>query len=334
MNAADSRKCAHCGKSFTPRRSDARYCSNICRWAGNRANRAVRTDTVRITPRTGAPTDMPGLLTWEPPSDAPGPFPVSETCLSCEQPVWTTGRGTRRACFTCNCGVIPEGVRAPYERGSAAGRQVKSQRERDLEAVALARRKGIMLDQLDQLDQLGQLAGDGRLHPESRPVVEWFADQVKTANGQARLEELAVLLPEAGIRRHHWWQSSPATLDAARFGDDHEDQDDEDDWGAGNTEGQGVHDPSLPPNGKLSSGISAINPTTVDDAAEPAGRPMTWADALALLGWRLVPLSEGCEISQGGPTCGAAAARHISDGWVCYQHYEALAIVITRSRRK
>jgi hypothetical protein len=216
-----------------------------------------------------------------------------------------------RVCLACGHRVIPYGVRAPYERGTAAVRQVRSQRERDLDALALARRKGVMLA------QLAQLADDDRLHPESRPVVEWLADQVKTAAAETRLNELAALLPEAGIRRRHRWQGRPAALAAVpAWEDDDQDQDDEDgdDYDSGGSAGP------VP---------LALAPTP----DRGSGRPMTWADALDRLGWRLIRLRDGCEVSEGGPACGADIRASIGDGWACQQHYAALAELITRSQR-
>jgi integrase len=77
------------------------------------------------------------------------------------------------------------------------------------------------------LAQLDRLADDDRLDPESLPVVEWFRDEVKAAATGGRLDELAALLPQAGIRRRRWWHGRPA-LDSAGYLDD-EDQADEDD---------------------------------------------------------------------------------------------------------
>jgi hypothetical protein len=125
-------------------------------------------------------------------------------------------------------------VAAPYDRGGQAVRQVKSQRERDLEAIALAQRKGIMLS------ELGALAKDERLHPDSLPVVEWFAAEVQTARSDDRLTELAGLLPESGIRRRRWWQREPAAIEVADY--DSEDESGEYEYGGGNPgyeEGEG-----------------------------------------------------------------------------------------------
>ena len=70
-----------------------------------------------------------------------------------------------------------------------------------------------------------------------------------------------------------------------------------------------------------------------DGHASPGQQPVTWAGALAHLGWRLDPSAEGCEITGGGSPCGAAVTRHISGGWVCGRHYDRLAaVIITGSR--
>jgi hypothetical protein len=122
-----------------------------------------------------------------------------------------------RACLACSTRITPPGVLAPYRRdGQAPARQVKSQRESDLEALDLAGRKGVMLA------QLRAVADDDRLHPESLPKIEWFAEQVKGAKTDARLDELAGLLGEAGIRRRRWWQGQPAAITAGYSDEDGE----------------------------------------------------------------------------------------------------------------
>lgn len=304
---------------------------------------------------------------------------TAEPCPDCESPLAATLRGTQRVCLACVHRVVPRGVRAPYERGTGIVRQVKSQRERDLEAVALARRKGVMLA------ELAALAADKNLHPESRPVIEWFADEVKTATGNARLDELAGLLPDAGIRRRHWWQSQPATLTAPVYDD--EDQGDDDEYDDESDAGEIETPPSLAPvkvwresfpGVDYASELAArqwrfqphgaglcqlihlkphgwdIPPEECLHRAEHAipggyvcgpcyhalntplvgnGRPMTWAGALARLGWRLVPLVDGCQVSENGLACGAETARSVGEGWACSRHYAALAMLITQSQR-
>src|SRR5215469_8493639 len=119
--------------------------------------------------------------TWNPPSDPRQPRPTVEPCPDCgEARVYASARGTIRVCVACRRRVTPRGVLAPYERGTEVTRAAKSQRERDLEALDLAGRKGIMLDQLHGL------ADDDRLDRASVLKLEWFAEQVKTAASGAR----------------------------------------------------------------------------------------------------------------------------------------------------
>jgi hypothetical protein len=130
-----------------------------------------------------------------------------------------------RVCVACKVRIPPPGVRAPYERADGgAVRQVKSQRERDTEAIGLAQHKGVMLA------ELAGLAADDRIDPASVPIIEWFREQVKDAGGGDRLAELAALLPDSGIRRRRWWQGSPAAIGAG-YDDEDDEYDDED--GAG-----------------------------------------------------------------------------------------------------
>jgi hypothetical protein len=216
-------------------------------------------------------------------------------------------RGTVRVCVARHKRVIPAAVLAPYERdGTAAMRMVKSQAERDLEAIALARRKGIMLT------QLGALAGDDRLDPASLPVIDWFRDQVKDAPSGARLDELAALLPQAGLRRRHWWQGQPAA-GALEWDEDDEDQD--------------VDGTGYPP---------AIEAAPAAVVARP--REMTAADALDVLGWRLTATVGGCQVIEDGQLCGTetrhnVTGRYVRDAWICTRHYYAVCKVIRNAER-
>jgi len=235
VSPAGLRTCGRegCGATFTARRSDARYCSDSCRNAANRAR--SRSDPIR-SDRITTPVQVVAIrtpvppLAWEPASERRRPWKVNEPCPGCGGPLYTSGRGTIRVCLACRHRVTPPGVSAPYQRGGQAVRQVKSQRERDLEALELVQQKGVMLHQLDEL------AADDRLDPGSRPVVEWFAAEVRAAKAGDRLTELAGLLPDAGIRRRHWWQGEPAAIEApdddVDQGDDPDDDGDDEDPGA------------------------------------------------------------------------------------------------------
>ncbi len=148
---------------------------------------------------------------------------TTEPCEACQELLYATPRGTWRACGTCTSHITPPAVRTPYARGEAASqRQVKSQAERDLEVLALEDRKGPMLDQLDAL------ADDDKLDTASVRKVGWFREQVESARSDARLDELAALYRQAGIRRRRWWDDEPvAELDSAGSGYDGDGQDDD-----------------------------------------------------------------------------------------------------------
>ena len=200
--------------------------------------------------------------------------------------------------------MIPPGVRAPYERADGgAVRQVKSQRERDTEAIALAQRKGVMLA------QLAQLAADDRLDPASVPIVEWFREQVKDARGGGRLDELAErlreCLSEGSIRRRRFWQGRPAAIEAGY--DDDQDGDDQDDDG--------------------SLAVTGYAPASaVDYAAEMDAR-----------NWGFKPHGAGvCHVvargwGDGSPDPCARRADHvIAGGAVCDHHHQALTTPLNR----
>jgi len=218
------RNCARdgCQNTFTPKRSDARYCSDACRALASRnRNETKRSDNRPARLSAAAASRPPVPPTWEPPSASRGAWQVNEPCPHCGEQLHTTGRATVRVCiFTCKGRVVPQGVTAPYQRGGELVRQVRSQRERDLDAISLAYHKGVMLG------QLAALANDKRLHPESMPIVEWFAEQVRAARSGERLTELADVLPESGIRL---WDGGPAAIEPPGYDDEDQDEDDEDD---------------------------------------------------------------------------------------------------------
>jgi hypothetical protein len=156
----------------------------------------------RRVPRSGHVNEVPAVPDedgWEPTGQPGAARQVAEQCPDCD------------------------------ERGEATGRQIKTQRETDLEALDLAGRKGVMLG------QLRDLAESDRLDDASRLKIEWFSDAVKAACTAARLDDLADLWAQARIQPRRWRQPRPAVLDAA---DDCEDdyadrrQDDRDPFGS------------------------------------------------------------------------------------------------------
>lgn len=206
--------------------------------------------------------------------------------------------------------MVPPGVLAPYERAQGQARRVRSQAERDLDAIALARRKGIMLAQLDAL------AGDDRLDAGSGPVIEWFAAGVRAATSPGRLDELAALLPQAGIRRRRWWQGQPA-IETADYGDDEDDQDEDDDGDQDEDDGDD----------------DECSPVTGAAMALAGG----YAPELAARNYQLSPsaLPGCCQIVAMTPhgradappeACPAPAGHLFGPVPVCDRHYQALTV--------
>jgi len=219
---------------------------------------------------------------------------------------------------------MPAAVAAPYEHG--AQRQVVSQREHDLGAISLARRKGMMLAQLDAL------AADDRLHPESVPVVEWLAGEVRAAGTSGRLDDLAALVadPAAGIRRRHFWQGQPPDALEGEIVEG-EIVDDEDVPYFYDTAGQlapGIWDGSawVPAAPRLAIAASPAMPA-------PAPPGMTWADALAAGCWQLMPAPGGCQVAESGQPCAGRPGYRITGGWACSHHYQQLSLIISDARR-
>lgn len=274
---------------------------------------------LRKLPRTAAAVPRAAMAAavtgWDPPS-APRPGRrTTEPCPKCGTPgLLASPRGTVRVCTECKHPVIPAGVAAPYERGTGSTREARSQRERDLEALELARRKGIIRGQLDDI------SADDRLTPDSRGVVEWFAEQVKAATTGQRLDELADLYAGEKIRRRGWLQGRPAAITAG-YAEDGGDDDDE------YAEG----DDSDPP-----AAVVLATPASIavqQHRAQP--QPMTWAEALAACGWRMSPVvGGGCQVIEAGRTCGAEVRHCVTGGWACPGHYDVLSRVITKTNRE
>lgn len=277
--------------------------------------------TVRKIParaRQGAgdgPAGAPDAVEWDPPSEPRRARLTDEPCPHCGAPLIASRRGTLRVCNGYGK-VAPAGVLAPYERGDSTGRQVKTQRETDLEALDLAGRKGVMLGELDTL------ADDDRLDSASRMKVEWFADQVRAARTGGRLDDLATLFADAGIRRR-WWRR-PAVITAGyadedEYDDEYPDDDDEQDDGQDREPARLALVPPAP-------------------AAPP--RPMTWAEAVAACGWRLSLTHGLCQvIDEFGKQCtadGNSPGIDIGNGrhaWLCGPHYGTLGSVIIEANR-
>lgn len=267
---------------------------------------------VRKVPRAGiASVCLPAVAAsgWDPPSEPREVRVTAEPCPHCgEARVYAEPRGTIRVCVGCRKRVTPPGVLAPYERGTEVTRAAKSQRERDLEALDLAERKGVMLGQLHDL------TAEDKLTPGSAMKAEWFAEQVKAATTGTRLDELAERFKDAGIRRRHWWHDRPA-LSAGYDDEDDEDGYDEDD--------------------EPDTTVVLATPASIAVQQHRAQlHRMTWAEAIAAFGWRLSPVADGCQIINLGRVCGTWSEHHIGDGWVCGSHHAMLCHVITEHNRR
>lgn len=288
-----------CGMTFTPKRSDARYCSDACRNAANRAR--SRSDPIRSANRAD-PANHPArgvlALTWDPPSEPRGPYQTAEPCPGCHAALIAEPRGIWRVCAPCGGLVTPPGVTAPYAAGTAPQRQVKSQRERDAEARALEARRQRLADELDGL------AADKRLTSETCGTLKWYRAEVDQAKTMNRLDDLIDQFRDERLTRTGWLaRPAVAEIEPADYDDDQADDWDDEDQG----------DEPL-----------AIGPA-------PA-RATDYAGAMSVLGWRMTrePV-DGCQV--GG--CGSPWAEHIATtswagGLVCRRHLAALDQVITR----
>jgi len=263
---------------------------------------------------------------------------------------WQRPLDTWRVCLNSRHAVVLAAVSAPYQH-AAGQRHVVSQRERDLVAIELERRRGVMLA------QLGELADDDRLHPESVPVVGWYTAEVRAARTETRLDELADLAsgPDSGIRRRHWWQSQPAGLVLVA---DDDDQDDEPDDGHYRAEvaapsplaiappRHGVHVLQAPGQCTTAGCTGAARhvrdgwPLCTRCFRGEGGPPTSWADALAANGWRLHGTPGGCQIIDSREDlCGDTenpyqiADRYGRAAWICWAHMEPLKLTMSALRR-
>ena len=249
-----------------------------------------------------------------------GPAETGEECPGCGALLCAGPRGTWRVCLACCWTVVPAGVAAPYAAGDGGGRRVVGQRERDMAAIALARRKGVMLA------QLAKLAADPRLHPEAGPVLDWLAGQVREAASDGRLGELAAVAadPAAGIRPRSWWRGDPGPLPALEPGGGG------DGWGVADDDGWDDDEP-----GRDDDDDGGGDEPGVVAGVVVAGPVADWAAELAARDWALGPHGPGtCQVvrmrlpdgSAAVPPveCADRAARVIPGGVVCEACYQAL----------
>lgn len=216
-------------------------------------------------------------------------------------------------CLGCRKKLTPPGALAAYEQHGDAVRSVRSQRERDLEALKLAGRRGTMLG------ELRRLAGDERLDDSAAMKVEWFTDEVRAARSGARLDELVELFAAEQIRPRGWFQR-PVSITAGHADADGEldyDEDDEDDGPAT---------------------VAGTTPVSITSRA----RQPTWADAIAARGWRLALPSgspscpvideNGTQCTAGG-TCTGFPDGYGGHAFLCQWHYGTLGRWISEQRK-
>ncbi len=79
--------------------------------------------------------------------------------------------------------------------------------------------------------------------------------------------------------------------------------------------------------------VPARRPSAAVAPARPQIREITWADALAALGWHLEPVSGGCQVRTPDGICGAEVSRYTGSGWICARHHSMLCSVIARRSR-
>lgn len=175
--AAPSMRCGRCGEPIVTRAKPGNTVR--CRKCGYAQRFRPHGDVAARG--AGGVGVADGGAVWDPPSTPRGTSEDRGPCPSCGGAVVVSPGGTVWVCRG-DCGkVAPSGVLAPHQRDTSPARQVRTQRERDLDALALAKSKGIMLAQLKML------AGDTRIDPVHLPAIEWFADEVRGATSQARL---------------------------------------------------------------------------------------------------------------------------------------------------
>lgn len=276
---------------------------------------------------------------WDPPSQSRLARWVAEQCPQCGAgKLAASPRGTVRECESCGF-VTPRGVTAPYERGTGSTREARSQRERDDDA-----KKTVILAG-EFLRRVRELADDPRIHPASGDLLGWYEEEIgkaKTARNAARLAELAAEFDadrKAGaIRRHHWWQGQPAAITT---GDDDEDDDfadeEDDDFADDDEDGEFDEDDAQ------GTAVVLAAPASVAEQQHRAQpQEMTWVEALAVNGLRMMPLPEwdGCQIvNQSGNRCGSPETTHHvgppnqMGGWACSPHYYLLTQTIAETNR-
>jgi len=325
-------RCPSCSRSWEvqPKPDGARPKTARCAAYRGGCGRVVKVPQQAATGSPAVKGTGPAPAVWDPPSQARRERLVAEQCPQCGAgEIWASPRGTIRVCASCGP-VTPRGVAAPYERGTGSTREARSQRERDDDA------KKTVIVAGEFLRRVEALAADPRIHPASGDLLGWYAEEIadaRKARSGRRLAELAVEfgadLKDGAIRRRYWWQGQPAAITAEP--DDAADDAQDDDYD---------EDDECP--GDAPAALTASAPAVPAVVAGP--QRMTWAEALAALGWRIMPVAEwaGCQIvSQGGNRCGSPEEQapyrvgppDQRGGWACGTHHFQLTQMIAQTNQ-
>ena len=290
-------RCPSCSRSWEvqPKPDGRRPKTARCAQYRGGCGRVVKVPQQAASAPPSVPATAAMAVGWDPPSDPREPRRVAEQCPQCRAgEVWASPRGTIRACDSCGT-VPPRGVAAPYERGSGSTREARSQRERDDDAKKTVVLAGEFLRRVDAL------AADPRIHPASGDLLGWYSEEIadarKARNGQ-RLAELAAEF-DADTAAGHFRQGQPAAITTGEDDDDADDFAEDDDFA--DDDGPGTE-------------VVLATPDSIAAQRQRAQpQEMTWAEALAALGWRIMPLPEwdGCQIATlNGARC-APAGHHV-----------------------
>ncbi|WP_433464358.1 hypothetical protein [Spirillospora sp. CA-128828] len=261
--------------------------------------------TANWIPRTGTAPAGPMPVEpgrWEPAPIEPDPAEQAEAgCPDCGDPLTWEPAGTLLYCGTCDEPHFPAEL-IPRPGGRDGTRQVTTQAERDDQALELAEKRAVILD------QIREVLDDEQLTPQSRGRLEWFAAELEHAHTMPRVVELAERLAGERIRRRGWFRSDAVNPAYAAALD--EGQDDEDD--------EGQEDDGAPWDDRPRAIAAPVR--AVDYTAE-----------LALRGYRVDPAAPDgrCVINErwyggGRQDCQGGAYRTLGPLRLCHGHYTAL----------
>lgn len=325
MSTTAERVCARpgCGVRFTPKTARRIYCSDSCRAQVSKRSVSKSLDSVVVVKAPVIATATAAAI-WEPPSVPVGLSVSADACPRCAGPLTSSPRGTLRSCPPCGGRAIPPHVAELYARDTpATTRKVRSDRERDDDAKAVVVAAGQFLRRITEL------LADERLHPDSRELLGWYADEIAAAKSKRAGQRVVDLADEfaddqdAGrFHRRSWWGGRGAAITAGTVVDDDEPDDDQD-----------AEEDDEP------AAILAV--PVPETRQQPAPVRATDADALALLGYRLDRTAAGCAVTdRNGRNCGQPIGGFppVTDasgrgGRVCPPHYNELGRAIAAVNR-